>query len=114
MSAVSYLNTVPLVWGMLHGDQKGLFDLSFDIPADCALRLARNLADIGIVPAAVLPELGLEIIRGAGIAARGAVRSILLISKVPVSEIRTLALDGPTSIPAARSTAFSFRLSAPD
>ena len=92
MSAVSYLNTVPLVWGMLHGAQKDLFDLSFDIPADCARRLAQGEADIGIVPAAVLPELGLEIIRGAGIAARGAVRSILLISKVPPAEIGTLAL----------------------
>jgi predicted solute-binding protein len=89
---------------MLHGAQRGLFDLSFDIPADCALRLAGNQADIGIVPAAVLPELGLEIIRGAGIAARGAVRSILLISKVPVAGIRTLALDASsrTSVVLAR------------
>ena len=27
--AVSYLNTAPLVWGMLHGPQRGLFDLEF-------------------------------------------------------------------------------------
>ncbi len=104
MSAVSYLNTVPLVWGMLHGAQQGLFDLSFDLPADCARRLASSEADIGIVPAAVLPELGLEIIRGAGIASRGAVRSILLISKVAPTEIRTLALDASsrTSVLLAR------------
>jgi predicted solute-binding protein len=89
---------------MLHGAQKDLFDLSFDIPADCARRLAKGEADIGIVPAAVLPELGLEIIRGAGIAAHGAVRSILLISKVAPAEIRTLALDASsrTSVVLAR------------
>jgi len=89
---------------MLHGAQKGLFDLSFDIPADCARRLATNQADIGIVPSAVLPELGLEIIRGAGIAAYGAVRSILLVSKVPVKSIRRLALDtsSRTSVVLAR------------
>jgi chorismate dehydratase len=89
---------------MLHGAQKGLFDLSFDIPADCARRLAQGEADIGIVPAAVLSELGLEIIHGAGIAARGAVRSILLISKVAPAEIRTLALDASsrTSVVLAR------------
>ena len=40
MCAVSYLNTAPLVWGMLHGPQQGLFDLDFRIPAGCADALA--------------------------------------------------------------------------
>jgi len=90
---VSYLNTVPLVWGMLHGDQRDLFDLSFAIPAECADRLADGRADIGIVPAVELNRQKLEIIRGTGIACHGPVRSILLISKVPFPEIRTFATD---------------------
>jgi len=93
VSVVSYLNTVPLVWGMLHGDQQGLFDLSFAIPAECADRLADGRADIGIVPSVELIRQKLEIVRGTGIACQGAVRSILLISKVPFQEIRTLATD---------------------
>lgn len=63
---VSYLNTVPLVWGMTHGDQRGLFDISFAIPADCADRLKSGLADIGIVPAVELNRQKLDIIRGLG------------------------------------------------
>ncbi|HSW48983.1 MAG TPA: hypothetical protein VLH09_02360, partial [Bryobacteraceae bacterium] len=63
---MSYLNTVPLVWGMLHGDQRGLFDLDFSLPSECADRLESGQADIGIVPSAELPRLGLEIIPGAG------------------------------------------------
>ncbi len=90
---VSYLNTVPLVWGMLHGRQRGIFDLSFAIPAECADRLADGRADIGIVPSVELNRQKLEIIRGTGIACHGPVRSILLISKVPFQEIRTLATD---------------------
>jgi chorismate dehydratase len=90
---VSYLNTVPLVWGMLHGGQRGMFDLSFAIPAECADRLADGRADIGIVPSVELNRQKLEIIRGTGIACHGPVRSILLISKVPFKEIRTLATD---------------------
>jgi len=90
---VSYLNTVPLVWGMLHGQQRGLFDLSFAIPAECADRLADGRADIGIVPSVELNRQKLEIIRGTGIACQGPVRSILLISKMPFGEIRTLATD---------------------
>lgn len=93
VAAVSYLNTVPLVWGMLHGRQRGLFDLSFCLPSECADRLESGEADIGILPSAELPRLGLNVIRGAGIASRGPVRSILLISKAPFSRIRVLAAD---------------------
>ena len=77
-----FLNTVPLVWGMLHGEQRGLYDLEFCLPSECADRLESGAADVGIVPSVELPRLGLDIIRGAGIACRKAVRSILLVSKV--------------------------------
>ncbi len=100
---VSYLNTVPLVWGMLHGEQRGVFDLSFAIPAECADRLESGLADIGIVPAVELNRQNLEIIRGAGIACRGPVRSIFLISKVPFEEIRKLATDSTSRTSVALS-----------
>lgn len=90
---MSYLNTVPLVWGMLHGPQRGAFDLSFDLPSMVADKLADGRADIGIVPVAHLLKQDLEIFRGTGIACHGPVRSILLISKVPFEEIRTLAAD---------------------
>jgi len=102
--AVSYLNTVPLVWGMLHGREQGLFDLEFALPSECADRLEAGAADIGIVPAAELSRLNLSVIPGTGIASRGAVRSILLISKTPLSAIRTLAADtsSRTSVQLAR------------
>jgi chorismate dehydratase len=101
--AVEYLNTVPLVWGMLHGEQRNLFDLSFALPSECADRLQHGRADIGIVPSIELTRQTLDIIRGAGIACRGPVRSILLISKVPFSEIRTLAADSSSRTSVALS-----------
>lgn len=104
MCAVSYLNTAPLVWGMLHGPQRDLFDLEFAIPAVCADRLASGVADIGIVPSFELTRQHLETIPGAGIACRGPVRSILLISSRPAAQIRTLAADSSsrTSVELAR------------
>lgn len=93
VSAVSYLNTVPLVWGMLKGPQRELFDLSFALPSEVARLLESGGADIGIVPVAALLGGKHGIFRGTGIACRGAVRSILLISKVPFSRIRMLAAD---------------------
>jgi len=87
------LNTVPLVWGMLHGEQKGLFDLMFRVPAECADMVAAGAADIGIIPSVELIGRELGIVPGVGIACRGAVRSILLVSTRPANQIRTLAAD---------------------
>jgi predicted solute-binding protein len=102
--AVSYLNTVPLIWGMLHGRQQGLFDLLYRLPAECADLLAAGEVDVGILPCFELLRQDLGTVPGVGIACRGPVRSILLVSKVPLGEIRTLAGDSSsrTSVNLAR------------
>jgi chorismate dehydratase len=94
--AVSYLNTVPLVWGLQHSPDPALrdaFDLRFALPSECADQLASGQADIGIVPVIEMARQHLDYFPGTGIACHGPVRSILLISKVPYREIRTLATD---------------------
>jgi chorismate dehydratase len=89
---------------MLHGPQAGLFELEFRIPSACADALATGAADIGIVPSFELTRQELEVLPGAGIACHGAVRSILLISRCPAAEIRSLAADSSsrTSVQLAR------------
>jgi predicted solute-binding protein len=93
---------------MLHGDGPGdglgVFDLRFALPSECADQLAWGEADIGIVPVIEMARQGLDYFRGSGIACRGPVRSILLVSKVPCKEIRTLATDSGsrTSVVLAR------------
>src|SRR5581483_8174297 len=78
---------------MLHGEQRNLFDLSFCLPSECAERLQDGRADIGIVPAIELPRQNLVITATTGIICHGPVRSILLISKLPFENIRTVAAD---------------------
>ncbi len=104
VSAVSYLNTWPLVWGFLHGPQRGLFDFRFDLPVHCAEALRDRKADVGLVPCAELDRLGLDFLPDLGIACEGPVRSILLISRRPFNAIRTLAVDSSsrTSVALAR------------
>src|ERR1019366_5983881 len=89
---------------MLHGPQKGIFDLDFRVPSGCADQLASGAADIGIVPSFELTRQDLEVIPGVGIACHGAVRSILLVASRPAPEIRTLAVDSSsrTSVQRAR------------
>jgi chorismate dehydratase len=104
IGAVSYLNTVPLVWGMLHGPQREDVELSFSIPAVCAEELEAGKIDLGLVPVVEIARQELEIVPGIGIACLGAVRSILMFSRVPWRRIRTLAgdLSSRTSVQLAR------------
>jgi chorismate dehydratase len=93
IGAVSYFNTLPLVWGMLHGPERERVDLSFSLPSKCAEEVERGEIEIGLVPVAEIARQGLEVVPGVGISCRGAVRSILLVSRVPWRRVRTLAAD---------------------
>src|SRR5437763_1780749 len=94
ISAISYLNTAPLMWDFEHGEAGADFDISYTLPSGCARALAAGNADIGIIPAAAFAQIpGLMVIPGIAIASRQPVRSILLVSRVPVEKIRTVALD---------------------
>src|ERR1035437_6003466 len=100
ISAISYLNTAPLMWDFEHAEAGAdiNFDLSYTIPSACAEALRAGTADIGIIPAAAYTTVpDLVIIPDVAIATRRAVRSILLVSKVPVNQlskrVRTVALD---------------------
>jgi chorismate dehydratase len=94
ISAISYLNTAPLLWDFEHGDAGSTCDLSYTIPSACAQALSDGSADIGIIPAAAYTAIpDLVIIPDVAIAARQSVRSILLVSRVPLEKIRTVALD---------------------
>lgn len=94
ISAISFLNTVPLMWDFEHGTAGADFDVSYTLPSACAAELQAGRADIGIIPAAAYTQIpDLAILPGVAIAARRPVRSILLVSKVPVEKIRSIALD---------------------
>jgi chorismate dehydratase len=94
ISAISYLNTAPLMWDFEHGETGKQFEISYTIPSQCATELAEGTADIGIIPSfayARIPEL--RILPGIAIASKQPVRSILLVSPKPIEEIQSVALD---------------------
>ncbi len=94
ISAISFLNTAPLMWDFEHGDAARDFAIDYTIPSACAAALAANQADIGIIPAITYAEIpGLAILPNIAIAAKDFVRSILLISKKPLEQIETVATD---------------------
>jgi chorismate dehydratase len=94
ISAISYLNTAPLMWDFEHGEAGREFEISYTLPSACARALEAGTADIGIIPAAAYAQVpGLMVLPGVAIASRRPVRSILLVSRVPLEKIRTVALD---------------------
>jgi chorismate dehydratase len=102
LSVVQYLNTVPLIWGMLHGEQRGKFALQLTVPSGCADAIAQRQADVGIVPSIEYQRLdGVEILPGMSIASKREVKSVLLLSKMPLRQVQTVALDHSSRTSAA-------------
>jgi chorismate dehydratase len=78
ISAVSYTNTKPFIYGLQHSDILARIDLSLDTPADCAQKLINDEVDIGLIPvAAVLNMPYWEIVSDYCIGAVGAIRSAI-------------------------------------
>ncbi len=94
ISIVEYLNTAPLVWGFTHGPLQGRYDLSFTVPSQCAEQLARGAVDIAIIPSIEYQRIpGLVALPGAAIASKHKVRSLLVVSRMPIEQVRRMALD---------------------
>lgn len=94
VAAVSYLNSVPLVWGLVHGPQRELFEVQFILPSECSDALREGRADAGIIPSIEYQRIpDLKIVPDLSVSSSGPVRSVLLISHVPAEEIRSVALD---------------------
>lgn len=82
------------MWDFEHGEAGRQFDISYTLPSGCARALAEGSADLGIIPAAAYTQiLGLQILPDVAIASRRAVRSILLVSRMPIERVQTVALD---------------------
>lgn len=106
VSAISFLNTAPLMWDFEQSESAArlsqYFQVSYTVPSRCADELKEGLADVGIIPAAAYTRIpGLVVVPDIAIASKNAVRSILLVSKVPVGKIRSVATDDSSRTSAA-------------
>lgn len=93
IGAVSYLNTKPLI----HTLRDRLGDsgrLSLDVPSRLADDLRIGRLDVALIPSIeYLQDESYQLVSDAVIACRGPVWSVRLLSRVPVREIKRLALD---------------------
>jgi chorismate dehydratase len=102
VSVVQYLNTAPLIWGMVKGEQQGKFDLSYTTPAACAEAVRQRQADLGIIPSIEYQRIErAQILAGISISSKSEVKSVLLLSKVPIEKVSSVALDNSSRSSAA-------------
>ncbi|WP_214070609.1 menaquinone biosynthesis protein [Mucilaginibacter sp. dw_454] len=94
ISAVSYTNTKPFLYGIQNTDIINQIDLSLDIPADCAQKLIDDKVDIGLIPvAAALNMPYWEIVSDYCIGAVGAVNSVFVFSNCDIKDVKSVQLD---------------------
>lgn len=108
IAAVSYLNTIPFVYGIRHATHTLHADLLLDTPAGCALNVRDGLAGIGLVPLAAVRTIPqVRPVTDFCIGANGLVRTVILFSNVPLHHIETIYLDphSRTSVMLARMLA---------
>lgn len=94
ISIVQYLNTAPLVRGFTKGLGRGKYQLSFTVPSQCAEALRSGAVDVAIIPVIEYQRIpDLVVLPNLSISSKRAVRSLLLISRKPLAEVRRIALD---------------------
>jgi len=94
ISAVSYLNTLPFVYGIKYSELLSGYSLQLDIPSECARKFINNEVDIALVPVAALSKLNsYQLLKNYCIGTSGKVKTVLLLSQVPLNEIKTIHLD---------------------
>jgi chorismate dehydratase len=92
VGAVSYLNTKPLVYELARLAPQA--QVIFDLPSRLADNLAAGKLDVALIPSVeYFQDASYTIVSDACIGCRGPVLSVKLLSRVPMSEIGTLALD---------------------
>jgi chorismate dehydratase len=94
ISIVEFLNTAPLVWGFTDGPLAGKYELLFAVPSQCAEDLRAGRADVGIIPSIEYQRMDdVVALPGMAIASKHEVRSLLVVSKVPIEMAKSFALD---------------------
>lgn len=99
VGAVSFLNTKPLIYPLLNGQlQTEHISLSVKVPSHLATQLSNRELDLGLIPIieyfrANAAGAGYCILPNIAIGSRGSVLSIQLFSRVPIQDIKHIALD---------------------
>lgn len=91
--AVSYLNTIPMIYGIEHAENLRV-ELILSPPSHCVTSFVNQEADIALIPVAAIPTIeDAEIVTSFCIGASSPVRTVTIMTNHPMSEVKRLYLD---------------------
>jgi len=94
ITAVSYYNTLPFIYGLTRSGLLSGFELSLDVPSECARKIISAEADIGLIPVGALPSIpSYKLIGNLCIGADKDVKSVLLLANSDLRSLKTIYLD---------------------
>lgn len=94
IAAVSYLNTLPFVYGITKSGLLEDYDLVLEVPSVCAQKFLKKEVDVALVPVALLPQIeNYHLLPDFCISSNGKVKTVLLLSQVPLEKISKIHLD---------------------
>jgi chorismate dehydratase len=95
ITASTYLNSAPLIYSFAHGSLRHHFTFIGDAaPSRCATMLAAGQCEVALIPVIEYQRIpGLKIIPEIAVASKNRVRSVILVARRPLNEVRTVTLD---------------------
>jgi chorismate dehydratase len=94
IAAVSYLNTKPLLYGLLNSPIAERLNLMLDIPSGCATKLVQGHVDLALIPVAVIPLIPNAVLfSDYCIGAQNKVKTVGIFSFKPLDQLSTIILD---------------------
>jgi chorismate dehydratase len=101
LGVVPYLNVSPIIHGLLRDPR---FEIVPELPSRLADRLHAGDVDLGMIPSIEYAKGDYRIVPGIAIGSRGEVGSVCLFHRIPLPDVRRVALDASsrTSVALAR------------
>ena len=94
ITAVKYYNTLPFIYGLTQSGLLTNYELSLDVPSECARKLIAGEADLGLIPVGALHSIpDYRVVSDLCIGAISNVQSVILLSDSKLGEIRKIYLD---------------------
>jgi chorismate dehydratase len=92
LGAVGYLNARPLTWALDRSPH--LWRVRYDVPSVCSARLHAGEVALGLIPSIdYLEAPDYRFVPGVAIGSCGPVASVALFTRVPLEDVRRIALD---------------------
>ena len=96
---VNFLNSKPLAWGFLKGHHADLFAPTYHPPAMVARLLGQGALDIGLIPSVEVQRIpGLKILPDLCVASTREVKSVILVSRGPLEQVKRVARPAATQL----------------